>query len=111
RLPPAGPATPPPREDLAVLRLAGEPGRQVDHAADRGVVEAALVADPPERRVAHRDADPEADLMIAPAPGRLELDHPVPHLERHPDGPALRIGAGQRVVEQDHQAVAGEVLD
>src|SRR5512134_2096043 len=50
-------------QDLPALRLAAQPRRQVDHAADRGVIEPALVAHRPERRVAVRDPDPQVEVV------------------------------------------------
>ena len=84
---------------------------QVGDRADRGVVEPALEADPPQRRVAHRDPDPEAQLVPLPAPAPRQLGHPLAHRDGHPHRPLGVVGLGHRVVEEHHQPVAREVLD
>src|SRR5712692_10578068 len=57
------------QEDLARLRFGREPLRQDDDVADRAVVVPALEADAPERGIARRDADAEAELIALFLPG------------------------------------------
>ena len=78
-------------QDLAGLRLAAQPRREVHHRADRRVVVAALEADLAERGVAVRDADAEAELVAELAPFDGELRHRVAHLDRHADGAQRRL--------------------
>ena len=58
-------------QDLAVLGLVAQARGQVDHAADRPVVEAALEPDIPQRGVARGDPDLDAELVAAAAPPAL----------------------------------------
>ncbi len=87
-----------------------EPGREVGHRPDRRIVPPALEADPPERRVALRDADAEAEVVAAGPPARGEPLDPLAHGDRHPDRARRGVRARRRVVEEDHEPVAGEML-
>src|SRR5437762_3294564 len=98
-------------EDLAGLGLAAQTRRQVGDRADRAVVPAALEADGADGRVALRDADPEVQLVPALAPPAQERRHAVTHRQRHPNGALGRVGHWNRVIEEDHHAVAGEALE
>src|SRR6185503_2354779 len=55
-------------EDLPRLGGRTQAGGEVDDGAERRVLLAALQADPSERRVALRDADPEAEVVTLPRP-------------------------------------------
>ena len=55
-------------ENLAVGGFAAQARRQVDHGADRGVVEASFEADATERGVPLSDADTKAEFMAVLAP-------------------------------------------
>ena len=90
---------------------AAQARRQVRDAADRRVVEAPLEADAAERGESLRDADPEAEVVAAPAPAVGELGDPVAHRHGHRDGPLGGVVDGQRVVEEHHEPVAGEALE
>src|SRR5215216_7395048 len=61
-------------QDLAALRLAAQPRREIHHAADGGVVEAAFRADAAERGKAVCDADAEAELVAELFPFRCQHD-------------------------------------
>ena len=88
-----------------------QPGGEVGHRADRGVVVAAREADPAERGVALRDAHPEAEVVSLAAPPLRQLGDPGPHVHRHPHRTVRCVRAGDGVVEEDEQPVAGEVLE
>src|SRR5260370_42247185 len=49
--------------DLAGFRLVAQPRGEVGDRADRGIFEPLLEADLPQRRIAERDADAEAQTM------------------------------------------------
>ena len=57
-------------EDLAVLGGGAEPRREIADRPDRRVIDPLGEPDLSQRRVALRDADPEADLAPAPSPFR-----------------------------------------
>src|SRR5262249_55316818 len=88
-----------------------QPRGEIDHGADRRIVEAALESDPTERRIAVRDADPEAELVAVLAPADAELADALAHLDRKPHRALARVRTRQRIIEQDHYAVADEALD
>src|SRR5712691_5524118 len=98
-------------EDLTGLGLAAQTRRQVGDRTDRAVVPAALEADGADGRVALRDADPEVQLVPPLAPPAQERRHAVTHRQRHPDGALGGVGHWNRVIEEDHHAVAGEALE
>ncbi len=89
-----------------------QPRGEVGDGPDRGVVPPALEADPAERRVALGDADAEAEVVALPAPARRRARRRGrASATRHPHRPLGRVRARRRVVEEDHQPVAGEVLE
>ena len=55
-------------QNLAVLGLVAEPGRNVGYSADCGIVEAALETDLTERGIALSDPDAKADLVPTSRP-------------------------------------------
>jgi hypothetical protein len=83
---------------------------EVGDAADRGVVEASLEADPAEGRVPLGDAGGEGEVVAAAGPAGGEILHPRTHGHGHPDRPDCRIGSGQRIVEEHHHPVTGEAF-
>ena len=98
-------------QDLAGLRLAAQAGGEDDRVADRGVVVATFEADPAERRVAGRDADPETELVAELAPALGQLGEPGAHRDRHRHRPMRMVVLDDRVVEEHEDPVAGEVLE
>ena len=48
--------------------------------------------------------------MTSLAPPRAQVGNPLLHLQRHLDGAKRGIRTGERVIEKDHQRVAGEAL-
>src|SRR5689334_21357179 len=98
-------------QDFPGLCRGREARREDDRGADRGVVVPALEADAAHGRVAGGDADPETELVAAPPPVRREASKAITHGTRGPDRGELVVGHGPGVVEEDHEPVAGEVLD
>ena len=98
-------------EHLPGLRLAAQPRRQIGHGPDGAVIAPPVEADRAQRRVAVRDTDAEAELVAALVPARSERGDRGAHLERHADRRKLVLGKRDRIVEEDHHAVAGEMLD
>ena len=97
-------------QDLARLGLAAQARRQVRDRADGAVVPAALEADGADGRVALGDADAEAEVVPALAPGGGKVADLVAHRDGHPQGALGRPVHRQGIVEEDHHAVAGEPL-
>ena len=80
--------------------------------ADRGVLPAALEADPAERRVALRDADRRVQVVAAAgssASASSQTRSRIATASRTARSAGVR--ARQRVVEEDHQLVAREALE
>ncbi len=95
-------------EHLAVARGIAEPRGEDRHRAERGVVEASLEADLPERGVSERDPDAEAELVAATLPTGCEVSHQLADREAHAHSSCRGVVAFDRVVEEDLQPVAGE---
>src|SRR5262245_65558690 len=96
--------------DLAGLGLAAQPGSEIYDAADRGVFPPMLEADLAERRIAGCDADAESEHVAHARPLLRQLVHAFTHVERQADGALCVIVARDRIVEDDHDAVAEESL-
>src|SRR5205809_515897 len=80
----------------------------VRDAPDRRVVGAPLEAAAAEGRVPLGDADAEVEGIAATTPALGELGDARAHRERHADRALRRVRAVERVVEDDHEPVAGE---
>jgi hypothetical protein len=98
-------------QGLAHVSVAAEPRGQVRHRPDRAVVVSAFEADSAERRVASLDADAETELDASLVPSLGELPDPLLGDQRELDGLELVVLERDGVVEEDHDAVAGEVLE
>src|SRR5262249_4957880 len=98
-------------QDLPVMSVGTEPGSEVDHCSDRSVVETALEPDPAKGRVTMRDSHPEPELVTCPSPFPGEFSNLVAHVHPHFDGPYAGVRTWKRVVEQDHDGVAGKAFD
>jgi hypothetical protein len=98
-------------QGLACLGHGAEPGGEVRDRPERSVVMTTLEADPAACRVPRLDTDPEAELG-AELPLRLcQLREPLLGGDRKSDRLEFVILDGERIVEEHHHAVAGEVLE
>src|SRR3954468_1383233 len=88
-----------------------QPRGKVRHAADRGVVGAALETNPPARRVAESDTRPEVELIATLAPQLDQADHLLAQRAAEPHRPQRRVGDLDRIVEEELDAVAFEEAD
>src|ERR1700761_2219542 len=70
----------------------------------------ALVADAAQSGMPRSDADTEAQRVAEAAPFLHQTCDPPAHFDGHAHRAQRRIGAGQRIVEDDQKAVAGEML-
>ena len=91
--------------------VGAQPGGQVGDAPDRRVVVPALEADPAQGGVALGDPDAEGEVVALASPGLRQAADPGPHRDAHPDRARRTVVAAHRVVEEDHQPVAGEPLE
>ena len=98
-------------EDLPRVGVSAQAGGEVGDTADRGVVVAPLETDPAQGRVALRDPDAEREVVTLAGPRLREALDPRAHRDRHPDRARRSVVAPHRVVEEHHQAVAGEPLE
>src|SRR5690242_17942329 len=92
-------------------RLGAQSRRQIDDGAYRRVVHAILETDTTERRVALRQANAAAHVVPALCPFQCQMRDGVAHLDRQADRALWRVRTGQRVVEEDHHAVASEAIE
>src|SRR6266508_4569007 len=97
-------------EDLARLRLAAQPSRQVGDRPERRVVPATFEPDRADGRVALGDAHSAVQVVAPLPPPRAQLCHAIPHRHRHPHRTLGGVRDRHRVVEENHHAVAGEPL-
>src|SRR5262249_58913455 len=86
----------------------GGPGGQVGHRAVRGVVVSPFEPHLAQGGVAHGDADGEAEVVPEGLPALGYHSHVLTHGYAEPDGARGRIRTRNGVVEEDHEAVAGE---
>src|SRR5262249_38971107 len=104
-------------EDLPGSGLATEPCRQVRDGPDRAVIEPALEIEAPveadgsDGGVALGDARAERQLPAARAPARSQVADDGAHGDGHANRALGRVRDLDRVVEEDHHAVAGEALE
>src|SRR6267143_3097803 len=98
-------------EDLAALRFAAKPCREIGDRADGPIVQPALEADCADRGKPLGDADAGAQLVAELAPSRRKFLGAVALRQRHPQRALARVGHRHRVIEENHHAVAGEALE
>src|SRR5262249_25045469 len=98
-------------QDLSRRRVVTEAIGDGCHRADRRVVEASLEPDYSECGVAVRDSDPELKVVPAFLPPLGKLVDATAHRDCHPNCTNGAVGTGERIVEEDHQPVAGEALE
>jgi hypothetical protein len=98
-------------QDLLMRRLGTEPGSQIHHRADRGVVDTIAKADPSQRRVSGGDTDPEAELEARPTPRLDQVCHVGSDGNGHPDRALGMIRLLDRIIEERHDPVAREALE
>src|SRR5690242_4172877 len=98
-------------QDLAAGGFAAKPGGEVGHRTDGAVVPAALESDSADRRISLRYTDAEAQLVAALGPVLRHAADAFAHRKRHPHCALGGVRNGQRIVEEDRHAVAGEVLE
>jgi hypothetical protein len=97
-------------QDLSVFRLGAQSRGKIDDRAVGRIVEPALATDAAERGVAVGDADPESELVTQLAPVSRKRGSVVVHRDGEPNGAQRRIDTWQRIIEQDHDAIAGKAV-
>ena len=98
-------------KNLAGRGFSAQSRGKVWHAADNRVVPALVETDPPDCRVATRDADAKTQRMTVLAPALGKLAHVITHSRGHAHGSLGMIGAWQRIVEYNEQSVAHEPFE
>src|SRR5918994_4078857 len=88
-----------------------QPRAEVRHGPESAAVVPSFESDSAERGVSDCDAGAEPQLVAAFAPADGKLADTVPHRDRQSRRLRLVVGDGHRVVEEDHQAVPGKVLE
>src|SRR5262249_26925920 len=97
-------------EDLAGLGFIAKTRRNVRDGPDRCVIPATLKSNRPQRCKPMLDADPKTNDMAEQTPFLHQSFDSDAHIERHQDGLQRRILDWDRIVENDHHAVAGKSL-
>jgi hypothetical protein len=90
-----------PDQDLAVFGVRAEPRSEVHYWPKRGVVIAALKADPADRRVSGLDPNGEPDFNATLSPFLRQLREPLLGIERKPYRLELMIGDSHGIIEED----------
>src|SRR6185437_15111378 len=93
-----------------MARLGAQPGRQIDDGADRRVIYTILETDASQRRVALRHANAAAKVVPALHPAERQVSDRITHLDGQSNRALWSVIAGQRIVEEDHHAVASEAI-
>src|SRR5262249_40220982 len=98
-------------QNLAVLGLAAEPCRHIAHGANRSVAGALGKSDLAQGRVTLGDANTKAQLATSLAPRGDQRRCSLAHRDCHLDRALGRVGDRHGVVEEDHDAIAGELVE
>ena len=98
-------------QHLAALCLAAQAGGEVHHRADGRVLEATLEADLAAGREAGGDAHSESQVVPATLPLVGQPLGAVAHGQAKGHSASFGLLAGDRVVEEDHHSVAGELRE
>ena len=97
-------------EDLTGLGFIAKSRGDVGYCTDRRVIPAPLKSNGSKRCKAMGDADPEAEVMTEVAPFSNQPADCRPHIDRHQDGLQRWVLDGNRIIEDDHHAVASKSL-
>src|SRR6266487_3671598 len=91
--------------------MGAEPGGKVGYGPERSIVVAAFKADPTERCMSRLDANTQGEFTSKLSPHSRQLLKSLAYRNREPNGLQLVLRDEQRIVEEDHHAVSGEMLE
>jgi hypothetical protein len=97
-------------ENLAPKGLSAQAGGEIGDRANSCVVHPTFKADHAQRGIALGNADAKIERVTTPLPLTGLFAHLLPHANGHAYSPRRRVGAGDRVIEKDHQAVPGKAF-
>src|SRR5207248_4538903 len=81
-------------QNLPVIGMRAQARAEIDHRAGCRIVEASLIADVSERRMAGRNTDAETELVAVATPLLRKRGDVTAHFNRHAHRPHRRIGTG-----------------
>src|SRR5262249_33325739 len=91
--------------------MVAETGGEICDRSSRRILETSLKTNAPKRRIAVGDAYPKAEIVTMRPPVCGELCNLIAHLDCHLHGPCPWGRTRQRIVEQNHEPIAGKALD
>src|SRR5271163_610528 len=98
-------------QNLTVFRFGAEPSGEVAHRPNCCVARALGKADLTQGRITLGDAHTEAQITITAAPGGNQTACGRAHSHRHVDRAVGRVGGWDGIVEEDHDAIARELIE
>src|SRR5262245_56896720 len=97
-------------ENLAPAGLSTQAGGEVSNRSNGRVVHPTFKADHAQGSIALGNTHPKIERVSALLPLTSQFAHLLPHANGHAHRPSCRVGAGDRVIEKDHQAIASKAL-
>ena len=94
--------------DLARICLVAEPRCKIDDAVVGGILATMFEANLAERCVARSDPKCEPKIVALSGPLLRQTLNLIAHIKREPDGTLGMIGTGDRIIENDHDALGEE---
>src|SRR5262249_8311372 len=98
-------------KNLTVLGLSAKTRGEIAHGADRCIAGAFCKADLTERRVTLCDPSTKAEQSATSAPASDQCARRLTHRHCHFDRTRGWVGTWHRVVEEHHDAIAGELVE
>src|SRR6516164_5243362 len=98
-------------KDLPILGLSAKTRGEIAHGADRGIAGAFRKADLTERRVTLGDPSTKPEQSATSAPAGDQCARRFAHRHRHLDRALGRVRDRHGVIEEHHDAVAGELIE
>src|SRR5262249_23903024 len=98
-------------KDLAILGFGAKAGGEIAYRADRRIPGAVGKTNLAERRISLRDAGTEPEHAAAAAPGGRQCSRCLAHRDGHFDGALSRVWDRDRIVEENHDPIARELIE
>ena len=98
-------------KDLTVRGLSAKTRGEIANGADRGIAGALCKADLTERRVPLSDPSTKPEQSATSTPAGDQCARGLAHRHRHLDGARGRFWDRHRVVEENHDSIAGELVE
>ena len=92
-------------------RRGTKPCRPIDDGTDCRIIVTTLKPNCPKAGIALIDPHAETEFVIGSVPMINEPECSIPHFDRHPHRVQRRFRHLDRIVEKDHQSVAGKTFE